>query len=816
MSSPSLRPQTVLKHLAVMCGVAAVLGVVAAGLAIPFAGVAGVAAKSTAEKMDSLPKAFEVDNMSQTTKIVDRKGKLITTLYDQNRVYRPLDKISSNMTKALLAIEDYRFYQHGAMDLKGTLRALVTNQASDSVQGGSSITQQLVKTTLLYTAKTEAERNAAIEKSTARKVRELRYAIALEEKYSKDWILERYLNAAYFGDGAYGVQAAAKHYFNVNASELSWQQAAMLAGMVKNPTGYDPTNYPDATIARRNVVIDRMAALKVVSRPEAEKLKDADLGLDVQKQRNGCLGSSAEFFCDYVVKWLTKDPAFGETEADRLALIKSGGLTIKTTLDQRFQNAAQESVESHVYSTDQAIGALAMVEPGNGRVRALAQSRPMGDNKKKGQSYLNYLVPKEKAGDSNGFQAGSTFKAFTLASAIQQGFPLKQKMNAPEELTLDESTFAGCPGDGNRVGNHTFHNSTTSGMKDAYTGTRESVNTFYAQLFQLTGMCAPYKLAQKMGVKLTAPFGVSFDDGHACKPSETRCGGAERVPTFTLGVVDVSPLEMAEAYATFGARGQHCDSVPVNEILDANDKVIKEYKPTCQQVMAKGTADAVNDILRGVMEPGGFGQNLALSVPSAGKTGTTQDNKAVWLMGYTPRLATAAMIAGANSKGTPLKLSGQNVGGTYIYEASGSGFAGPMWGGAMQEIDQYLKYQDFHAPDPKVIAGHTVDVPWTGGMSVEKATRVLRKAGFQVQVGPEAYSEYSYGDVAFTSPSDKAAEGSPITIYTSLGPKPKPKPDPKPDKKPGKPDKKKGDDGKKKPAAAPDEDVDWGFEWPSG
>ena len=815
MSSPSLRPQTVLKHLAVMCGVAAVLGVLAAGLAIPFAGVAGIAAKDTADKMDSLPKAFEVDDMSQTTKIVDRKGKLVTTLYDQNRVSRPLDQISPTMSKALLAIEDYRFYQHGAMDLKGTLRALITNQASDSVQGGSSITQQLVKTTLVYSAKTEAERKAAIEKSTSRKIRELRYAIALEEKYSKDWILERYLNAAYFGDGAYGVQAAAKHYFNVNASELNWQQSAMLAGMVKNPTGYDPTNYPDATIARRNVVIDRMAALKVVPRPEAEKLKDADLGLDVQKERNGCLGSSAEFFCDYVVKTLVKDPAFGETEADRLALIKSGGLTIKTTLDQRFQDAAQESVEDHVNAADQAIGALAMVEPGSGRVRALAQSRPMGDNKKKGQSYLNYLVPKEKAGDSNGFQAGSTFKVFTLAAAIEQGFPLKQQMNAPEELTLSESTFSGCPGDGNRVGTHTFHNSTTSGMKDAYTGTRESVNTFYAQLFQLTGMCTPYKMAKKMGVKLTAPFGVNFDDGHACKPSETRCGGAERVPTFTLGVVDVSPLEMAEAYATFGARGEHCDSVPINEILDANDKVIKKYEPSCKQVMAKGTADAVNDILRGVMEPGGFGQNLAMSVPSAGKTGTTQDNKAVWMMGYTPRLATASMIAGANSKGTPLSLNGQVVGGSYVYEAAGSTTAGPMWGGAMQEIDKYFKWRDFHEPDPRVIAGHTVDVPWVGGMSVGRASKVLRKAGFQVQVGPEAYSEYSYGEVAFTSPSDRAAEGSPITIYTSLGPEPKP--DPKPEKKPQKKPEKKKDGGKKKPAAATEGGgYDWGFDWPSG
>ena len=811
MSSPSLRPQTVLKHLAVMCGVAAVLGVVAAGLAIPFAGVAGIAAKETAEKMDSLPKAFEVDDMSQTTKIVDRKGNLITTLYDQNRVYRPLDQISSNMTKALLAIEDYRFYQHGAMDLKGTLRALITNQASDSVQGGSSITQQLVKTTLVYSAKTEAERKAAIEKSTARKIRELRYAIALEEQHSKDWILERYLNAAYFGDGAYGVQAAAKHYFNVNASELNWQQSAMLAGMVKNPTGYDPTNYPDATIARRNVVIDRMAALKVVSRPEAEKLKDAGLGLNVQKQRNGCLGSSAEFFCDYVLNWLVKDPSFGETEADRLALIRSSGLTIKTTLDQRFQDAAQASVEDHVNATDDAIGALAMVEPGTGRVRGLAQSRPMGDKRKKGQSYLNYMVPTQY-GDSAGFQAGSTFKPFVLTAAIEQGFPLKQKINSPEQLTLDQSSFAPCPGDGKFNGPWPVRNSTTSGMKDAYTGTRESVNTFYAQLTQITGFCAPYKMAQKMGVQLDAPFGRDKETGAACKSAQTGCTNGERVPSFALGVTSVSPLEMAEAYATFGARGKHCDSVPVNEILDANDKVIKTYKPTCKQVMAQGTADAVNDILRGLIE-GGFASNQALSVPAAGKTGTINSNMAVWFMGYTPKLATAAMVAGANYDGTWKTLNGQYVGGSYIGEASGSAVAAPMWGDAMKVIDKYLKWVDFHEVDPKVIAGNTVDVPWVGGMTVEKATKVLRGAGFQVQVGPEAYSEYDRGLVAFTTPSGDAAKGSPITIYTSLGPEPKP--EPKKKKKQPEESTPPEDDTKPKPRADPNE-PDFGWEWPTG
>ena len=233
----------VLSHLGVMAAVAAVLGVLVAGLAIPFAGLVGVGAKHLSDTMDSLPAELRQDPLAQRTTILDSKGETIATLFDENRVNVSLDQVSKIMVKAILSIEDYRFYEHGAIDLKGTLRALVTNQANDGVvQGGSSITQQMVKLTLLSQAHTKAEQKAATDDTYARKLRELRYAIAVEQQYSKDWILERYLNIAYFGDGAFGIQAAARHYFNVNAKNLDLQESAVLAGLVKNPTGYDPTN----------------------------------------------------------------------------------------------------------------------------------------------------------------------------------------------------------------------------------------------------------------------------------------------------------------------------------------------------------------------------------------------------------------------------------------------------------------------------------------------------------------------------------------------------------------------------------------------
>jgi membrane peptidoglycan carboxypeptidase len=682
----------VFSHLLVMLAVSAVLGVVVAGLAIPFAGVAGMSARTVSKGMDDLPEELETAPLSQRTTILDADGKVIASLYDQNRVTVPLKGISRTMVKAIVAIEDYRFYQHGAIDLKGTLRALITNQANSGVvQGGSSITQQLVKLTLLAQAKGDPEaEKAATDDTYARKIKELRYAIALEQTHSKDWILERYLNTAYFGDGAYGIQAAARHYFNVNARDLNLPQSAMLAGLVKNPSGYDPTNSPDRALERRNVVLDRMAQLGAAPQAKVDKVKDKDLRLDVRDVDSGCLNSSAPFFCDYVVEYLLADQSLGDSRKERLNLLKNGGLTIKTTISMADQKAADTAVQDHVQRKDGAIGALAIVEPGTGAVKALAQSRPMGNDTKDGQTYVNYTIPREYGG-SNGFQPGSTFKAFVLATAIDMGMPLTTAYNAASPMTFDLSDYANCPGEGTFGGTQEVGNSTTSGYMNMYGGTRNSVNTYFMQLEQATGVCKPYELAQKMGVRLTDPQ-------------------SERYPSFTLGVPDASPLEMAEAYATFAAQGLHCDSRPVTQITDADGNVLKDYNPTCQQVMQQKTANAVSDVLRGVIAPGGFGEALQLGTAAAGKTGTTQSQKAVWFVGYTTQLAAAATIAGITPTGVPESLQGKTINGSYVSSASGSGFAGPIWGDAMKAITAGQPYVDF--PYPEGVDGVGTTVPY--------------------------------------------------------------------------------------------------------
>ncbi|HEY0902895.1 MAG TPA: transglycosylase domain-containing protein [Marmoricola sp.] len=753
--------RSVTSQLAVMVALSALMGILVAGLAIPFAGALGVGTRTLSKSMEDFPVQISDQPLAQRSRVLDVHGKTIATFYDQNRVNVPLDKIAPVMRQAIIAIEDARFYEHGALDVKGTLRAFLTNQANDGVtQGGSSITQQLAKMTQLNQANTKAEREAAIDDTYTRKLQELRIAVAFEKNYSKDWILERYLNIAYFGDGAYGIQSAARHYFSTGADKLDARQAALLAGLVKNPVGYDPTSFPDRALARRNTVLNRMASLGVIEQAEADRIAGNGLGLEISPTRNGCLGSPAAFFCDYVRRYLLADPALGETVEAREQLLNSGGLTIHTTVDLRFQRAADRSTAAHVFSTDNAIGALAMVEPGTGDVKAISQSRPMGRQKKKGETFLNYVVD-SKYGDANGFQAGSTFKLFVLATALEQGMPTSTRFNSPQTINLPENEFQDCDGPYSNYATWKVSNSTGSGSFDMVTGTRKSVNTYFAQLEKKTGLCEPYALARSMGVDLSDP-------------------DHERVPSFVLGVADVSPLEMASAYATVAARGLHCNNRPVTKILNSDGRVFKTYAKKCQQVMQENTADTVNDILRGVLEPGGFGSSLALDKPAAGKTGTINSNMAVWFNGYTPTLATASMVAGANQEGHWVTLNGQSLAGRFVSSAFGSTVAGPMWADAMREIQDLLPDEDFVEPIRTSQSSPELSiVPNVVGMTVDDARTTLEGLGFQVDVAGRISSDLRRGLVARISPEPGATmyDGSTVTLYRSAGPSAAAEPD---------------------------------------
>lgn len=681
LMSSALQPQEKRSKRSVagaMARLSVLAGILVAALLIPATTFVAITGNDVAQRALELPLALEENPNPQTTKVVDTDGKLIAYFYEQNRSDVPLDQINDNMKNAILAIEDVRFYEHGALDLKGTLRALVNNASDGNTQGGSTITQQLVKLIQVQNATTAEERKAATEKSASRKIRELKHAIAYEEKYTKDEILERYLNIAYFGDGAYGVSAAARHYFSVAPKDLNPAQAATLAGLVKNPNQYNPRTYPERALQRRNTVLAVMARYGFVPDEQARAFQAGGLNLELTAFPNGCVDSDASFSCDFVRRYLMADESLGKTVDERRARLEQGGLTIRTTIDLSMQKAANRAVSSTINPKDGVIGALSLIEPGTGNVRAVAQSRPMGSDLKEGQSYINFAVP-TKYGDSGGFQGGSTFKFFTTVAALKKGIPVSKTYNSPQTMTMPAGSYTACNDGG--VGPWDLKNSTGAGTFNMYRGLRQSVNTYYSQLERDAGLCNTVKAARSMGINV---------------PEQDEVG------PFTLGVTYISPTDLAAAYASAASGGEYCEPLPVAEIVDRAGKTVKEYEPTCKRVMSKEVAAQVNDILRGVQEPGGFGYSngTGLRIPSAAKTGTTNSAQSVWYMGYTPELATASMISGVTKSGRPASLVGKTIKGSPISfsAAGGSSLAGPMWAKAMQVIQGELDGKSFDTP----------------------------------------------------------------------------------------------------------------------
>ena len=631
-------------------------GVLVAGLFIPFAGMAGVTSNAAAAELESLPAELATPAPATRSKVLMGNGKTLAYFYDENRIPVKLKSIAPIMRQAQIAIEDHRFYEHGALDFKGTMRALVRNSTDGGVtQGGSSITQQYVKMVQIEACLAKGDSQCvkdAQAPTVQRKVRELRYAIAMEKKFTKDQILERYLNIAYYGAGAYGVEAAAKHYFSTKASQLTLTQAAMLAGLVQNPDTHNPIRNPSAALDRRDVVLNRMVELKLITLEQAKQAKQS--GFDeklVTKTRNGCVGTRYPFLCDYVRRTLLNTPSLGKTEEDRENMINRGGLIIQTAIDPKTQDLAQRKVSSVVGPKDPVISTMNMIQPGTGLIIAMAQSRPvMGSDAKKGQTYWN-LATDPAMGGIQGYQAGSTFKLFTLAAALEKGIPINKRFNAASPFNFTGRRFTSCRGrervwDRWVVKNAVGH-SKSIGMTEA---AEFSVNTYFIQLELATGMCRVTKMAEKTGVKVGARIG---------QPRVDIVKQFQDKPSFTLGTVEVSPLSMAEAYATFAARGVHCDPIIVSKITTRPGKELAVPDANCRRVVDKDVADGVNKILKSVVDKGtGKRAKIYDGRHIAGKTGTIDSNEAVWFAGYTPEIAGVAMISIDNTK-RPFRKSGR-------------------------------------------------------------------------------------------------------------------------------------------------------------
>jgi membrane peptidoglycan carboxypeptidase len=648
-----------------------IAGVLVAGLIFPIVALAGAGAKSGADALQSMPEELTEVPSAQTTYVYASDGKtLMTMFYEEHRKPTKITDMSPYITQAIVASEDTRFYEHNGVDAKGVARAFVANQQAGGVsQGASTLTMQYVRMALRDGARTPKQALEATEQTTARKLREMRLAIELEKRISKEEILERYLNSAYFGHRAYGIFAASEVFFSKKPKDLTLTEAATLAGLVKAPSDYDPAvNNRRAATERRNYVIDQMVKIGAVTATKAAAAQKTKIKLRLTTPPNDCVSVSKEhnnwgFFCDYLRNWWMEQPAFGKTSQERMENLRRGGYKVVTTIDPKIQASAMKHILDKEKKKSKYAHGEVVIEPGSGRIKAMAVNRKYSLNQKKNGehsdrrkrddfkgNYPNTVNPLLGGGDMAGYQAGSTFKIFTMLAALEDGMPLNTSFYAPNRFVTKYITAPGpatcgvkwCPSNSS---------ASMTGNQTMWSGFGKSVNTYFVQLEQKVGAEKAVRMAERLGLKWRTEI-----DRTLATPDHADGWGA-----FTLGVSDATPIEMANVFATLAAEGEYCEPIPVKMInnRDGQSLVYKGKKvagPRCHQELPAEVAQAATDAARCVT---GYGAargscggwetspmvHATLNRPVAGKSGTTDNNRSAWFCGFTPQLAAAAFVA---------------------------------------------------------------------------------------------------------------------------------------------------------------------------
>ncbi|MBO0882361.1 MAG: transglycosylase domain-containing protein, partial [Mycobacterium sp.] len=657
-------------------------GVVVAAAAFPAVALTGLAAKATSDAFDSLPSVLTVQQSPQVSYVYASDGKtLLTTFYDEMRVDVPISQVNPLMPQAMVAAEDMRFYQHHGVDARGVARAFVANQSAGlTEQGASTLTMQYVRQALEYSSSSPQDIVDATADTTGRKIREMRYALALEKQLTKTQILERYLNIAPFGNGAFGIYAASEVYFGIPPSQLNLAQAALLAGLVKAPSAFDPMTADGLAKAldrRNNYVLVNMVKLGYITEAQRQQTIGVVPKLVGKTTPNDCTSVQKNnwgFFCDYFYRWWIQQPAFGADPYERETRLKSGGYRIVTSLDVKAQAAAMKNIDTkkgELNPWDALM--LAGVQPGTGRIQVMAVNRTYSNDQRhngfntnpqkrargiKG-NYPNTTLPLlSGGGDVTGYQFGSTFKIFTMVTALKQGIPLSYTFNAPDQFVsdyiIDPSSPSACQGNHYCPKNADDKEANVYNIWDAF---GRSVNTFFVPLEQKVGADKVVDTAKSMGIQFRArsndPKNPS-DYEFANDRDLARGWGA-----FTLGVSGSTPLDVANAYATLAAEGNYCAPLPVISIQDFNGNKLAAANPRCNRVMSVDVARAASDAARcPVGDQSQYGMCHAsptagptrgiVGKPVAGKTGTTDHNQTAALTAMTKQLAISGIVADAD------------------------------------------------------------------------------------------------------------------------------------------------------------------------
>lgn len=652
--SRAVRPAQLLALLLAFLSVSSLMGVVTAGMLVPVAGPTALAAKSVPSVFNELPGDLQTVAPAEESQLLDSSGGVIAHFYDKQRIVVPSANIADVMKKAIVAIEDKRFYEHNGVDATGIARALVTNLGDSGRQGASTITQQYVRNSLAERGYLEGDADqvsAATEQTTERKLREIKYALALEKTQSKDEILTGYLNIAPFGPITYGVEAASQRYFSKSASELNYLEAALLAGLVQSPVQYDPLTHPEAAQERRDTVLATMLDQGVITQEEYDEgiATSVDSMLHPTVSSEGCSGadSSKAYFCDYVLSQFLEDPTFGATRIERERLLKTQGITIRTTLDTAKQDAAYASLTNAIPVGD-ASGlndALVSLDPRTGKVLAMAQNTTYGIES--GQTMANYSA------DGN-FQVGSTFKVFTLLQWFKEGHSAYETVGSANTFYPNGSFKC----DGRSITTEGYQVNDLAGKTgtmNVVRATGQSVNQAFVNMASRVDFCSIFETAYDMGIT---------EDGEVPAP----------FPANILGSVSSSPLHMASVFATIANSGQQCKPQSIESVTDRDENVLKEFAADCKEVISPDLANKTAALLTASAGQYYTSTRLGDGRPFAAKSGTTDGHANTWLTGFTPSLATSVWVGhGDNSS---QEVSGVVINGVYHSEIFGETYVG--------------------------------------------------------------------------------------------------------------------------------------------
>ncbi|UFU03392.1 penicillin-binding protein [Ruania suaedae] len=770
--------------------VAGVGGVLSAGFIMPAVATVGATTDAASQMFDELPTELGSEELSEQTVIQASDGSVLARFYLENRIVRPLDQISENMQTAVIAVEDRRFYEHSGVDPEGLMRAAVQNLVSPDTQGGSTLTQQYVKNVLIEAGR-RAEDADAITAATAatlgRKLREAKLAISLEQHRSKDQILEGYLNIAQFGPSQYGVEAASRYFFGHSAAELTIGEAALLAGQTQSPAAHNPVVNPENGQNRRDTVLGLMLRQGEITQEEHDEAVAVPVEemLDPTPTPNGCDAGISTYFCDYVRSEILSSPEFGETQADRYQLLVRGGLTIRTTLDPDMQQQAYDALVANIPVDDSSgvATATSTVEPGTGRILAMAQNTPYGapSDENPRATQVNYNADNSHGG-SNGFQTGSAFKAFVLTQWLIDGNSLSERVDGSRNQSFPRSDWNSClpqflplPSDPYEPQNL---EGVGTGPMTVLEATRQSVNTAYVNMSSQLNQCDIADTVQRMGFHhATVDPGEPYIDPETGEPFGDYSMAIR--PSMALGVNEVAPLTMAAAFATYASGGEYCTPVAIESVVNADGEELEVPEAECDQVLEPRIANAMNYALQEVAGPGGTGANARLSDrPIAGKTGTANEDTAAWFVGYIPQLATAVWVG--HSEGSE-SLFNETINGVQRQYWYGGNIAAPIWQDYMSQAVNGMPVETFEEADDREILGERRSVPNVVGMNAGAAADALEDAGFRARTSATIYSDsVPAGNVAGTSPGagSQLRPGSSVGLLISEGRQPEPEPEP--------------------------------------